>query len=250
MQKAVRKDKLVAGNQHHAADLRTTLEWLREQGDLIETDKPVDPDLEVTGLQKHMDGGCPVLFNNVKGKPNHRVHHQPVRRHERHQQDVRLEGRRRARAQARLCARASAQAGGDPAGRGAVPGARHRESEGREQVHGADPAHHLRARADRRLRHPLRHRRGIRWRLRPRLQPHELPLGQCRHVPDLARLAHVAGGQQVLQGGRAGSDHHVLRRAAGLHAARGRRLRLRHPAAWAATRSASPARCRARRSGW
>src|SRR6476619_2836483 len=73
MQKAVRKDKLVAGNQHHAADLRTTLEWLKSQGDLIETDKAVDPDLEVTGLQKHMDGGCPVLFNNVKGKPNHRV---------------------------------------------------------------------------------------------------------------------------------------------------------------------------------
>src|SRR5215472_3432243 len=54
-------------------DLRSTLEWLRAQGDLIETDKPVDPDLEVTGLQKHMDGGCPVLFNKVKGKPNHRV---------------------------------------------------------------------------------------------------------------------------------------------------------------------------------
>src|SRR6185312_14034627 len=31
------------------------------------------PDLQITGLQKHMDGGCPVLFNNVKGKPNHRV---------------------------------------------------------------------------------------------------------------------------------------------------------------------------------
>src|SRR6185437_7313611 len=73
MQKALRKEKPVAGNRHHAADLRTTLEWLREQGDLIETDKPVDPDLEVTGLQKHMDGGCPVIFNNVKGKPNHRV---------------------------------------------------------------------------------------------------------------------------------------------------------------------------------
>ncbi len=54
-------------------DLRSTLEWLRAQGDLIETEKAVDPDLEVTGLQKHMDGGCPVLFNNVKGKPNHRV---------------------------------------------------------------------------------------------------------------------------------------------------------------------------------
>src|SRR5947209_9078625 len=54
-------------------DLRSTLEWLRAQGDLIETGKEVDPDLEVTGLQKHMDGGCPVMFHNVKGKPNHRV---------------------------------------------------------------------------------------------------------------------------------------------------------------------------------
>ena len=49
------------------------MEWLRAAGELIETDKEVDPDLQVTGLQKHMDGGCPILFNNVKGKPNHRV---------------------------------------------------------------------------------------------------------------------------------------------------------------------------------
>ena len=93
-------------------------------GELIETDKEVDPDLQVTGLQKHMDGGCPVLFNNVKGKPNHRVDHQSVRRHGDHQPDVRLEGRRRAGAQARLRAVASDQAGGDRAERGAVPGAR------------------------------------------------------------------------------------------------------------------------------
>src|SRR6516165_2920154 len=58
---------------NQAFDLRSTLEWLRASGELIETDKEVDPDLQVTGLQKHMDGGCPVLFNNVKGKPNHRV---------------------------------------------------------------------------------------------------------------------------------------------------------------------------------
>src|SRR5438876_12249181 len=58
---------------HHAQDLRSTLAWLKAQGDLIETDKPVDPDLEVTGLQKHLDGGCPVMFHNVKGKPHHRV---------------------------------------------------------------------------------------------------------------------------------------------------------------------------------
>ena len=43
----------------------------KRQGDLIETDKPVDPDLEVTGLQKHMDGGCPVLFNVVSTNNYH-----------------------------------------------------------------------------------------------------------------------------------------------------------------------------------
>ena len=84
--------KLAPVQEHHAFDLRSVLDWLREQGDLIETDKAVDPDLEVTGLQKHMDGGCPILFRNVKGKPNHRVPHQSVRRHQGHQQDVRLEG--------------------------------------------------------------------------------------------------------------------------------------------------------------
>src|SRR6185295_376592 len=74
MQKALRKDKPIAVRKdHHAQDLRTTLDWLREQGDLIETDKEVDPDLEVTGLQKHLDGGCPVLFHNVKGKPHHQI---------------------------------------------------------------------------------------------------------------------------------------------------------------------------------
>src|SRR5262250_295296 len=65
--------KTAKAETHHARDLRSALAWLKSQGDLIETDKTVDPDLEVTGLQKHMDGGCPVMFNNVKGKPNHRV---------------------------------------------------------------------------------------------------------------------------------------------------------------------------------
>ena len=73
MQKTLRKERAAPGKEHHASDLRSALEWLRGQGDLIETDKPVDPDLEITGLQKHLDGGCPVLFNNVKGKPHHRV---------------------------------------------------------------------------------------------------------------------------------------------------------------------------------
>src|SRR5256885_16388360 len=72
MQDAVRKQKIKPAAPD-TVDLRSTLNWLKSQGDLIEPDKPVDPDLEVTGLQKHLDGGCPVLFNNVKGKPNHRV---------------------------------------------------------------------------------------------------------------------------------------------------------------------------------
>ena len=54
-------------------DLRSALAWLKAEGDLIDTDREVDPDLEITGLQKHLDGGCPILFNRVKDKPNHRV---------------------------------------------------------------------------------------------------------------------------------------------------------------------------------
>ena len=54
-------------------DLRNTIDWLRSEGDIIDTDKEVDPDLEVVGLQKHLDGSCPILFENVKGKPGHRV---------------------------------------------------------------------------------------------------------------------------------------------------------------------------------
>jgi 4-hydroxy-3-polyprenylbenzoate decarboxylase len=72
MQKVLRKEKHAAAADK-TLDLRAMLDWLRSEGDLVETDKPVNPDLEVTGLQKHMDGGCPVLFHNVTGKPNHRV---------------------------------------------------------------------------------------------------------------------------------------------------------------------------------
>jgi len=65
MQKAVRKEKLKAIKR--PMSLRDTLELLEAQGDLITSDKPVNPDLELTGLQKHFDGGCPMLFNKVKG---------------------------------------------------------------------------------------------------------------------------------------------------------------------------------------
>src|ERR687886_2162825 len=53
--------------------LRSALEWLDSQGDVIKTDVEVDPDLEITGLQKHLDGGPVLMFNNVKGKPHARA---------------------------------------------------------------------------------------------------------------------------------------------------------------------------------
>ena len=53
--------------------LRSALEWLETQGDVITTDVEVNPDLEITGLQKHFDGSSVILFNNVKGKPHARA---------------------------------------------------------------------------------------------------------------------------------------------------------------------------------
>jgi UbiD family decarboxylase len=55
------------------SSLRSSLEWLATQGDVLETDVEVDPDLEITGVQKHLDGGPVLLFNNVKGKPHARA---------------------------------------------------------------------------------------------------------------------------------------------------------------------------------
>ena len=55
MQKALHKDK-PQSDTADVMDLRKTLEWLKSQGDLIETDKPVDPDLEPAQLH-----GAPTL---------------------------------------------------------------------------------------------------------------------------------------------------------------------------------------------
>jgi 4-hydroxy-3-polyprenylbenzoate decarboxylase len=54
-------------------DLRTTIEWFKSQGVLMETNTEVNPDLEITGLQKHFDGAMPILFNNLKGYPHLRA---------------------------------------------------------------------------------------------------------------------------------------------------------------------------------
>ena len=58
---------VAAGASRDITSLRATIEWLRSEGLLIETDREVNPDLEITGLQKHFDGSLPMLFNKVKG---------------------------------------------------------------------------------------------------------------------------------------------------------------------------------------
>jgi 4-hydroxy-3-polyprenylbenzoate decarboxylase len=55
------------------SSLRSTLEYFREIGELVATAKEVDPHLEVAAIQKHFDGGAPLLWENVKGYPNARI---------------------------------------------------------------------------------------------------------------------------------------------------------------------------------
>jgi len=60
-------------SKEHLKDLRSSLEWLKSQDLLLETDMEVDGDLEITGVQKHLDGSIPFLFNSVKGYPHLRA---------------------------------------------------------------------------------------------------------------------------------------------------------------------------------
>src|SRR5437879_4582040 len=53
--------------------LPATIDWLRREGLLMETDVEVDGDLQLTGIQKHFDGSYPILFNKVKGYPHARA---------------------------------------------------------------------------------------------------------------------------------------------------------------------------------
>src|SRR5438552_10968847 len=69
----LRDPKGPAAPKEALRSLPATVEWLRKEGLLMETDTPVSGDLELTGIQKHFDGSYPILFNNVKGYPNVRA---------------------------------------------------------------------------------------------------------------------------------------------------------------------------------
>ncbi len=53
--------------------LRATLEALKKEGLVLETDREVDPKLEMAAIQKRLDGGPPLIFNKVKGYSNARL---------------------------------------------------------------------------------------------------------------------------------------------------------------------------------
>jgi UbiD family decarboxylase len=53
--------------------LRAALDWLKKEGLVLETNKEVNPKLEMTAIQKLLDGSPPILFNKVKGYSNARL---------------------------------------------------------------------------------------------------------------------------------------------------------------------------------
>ncbi|MFH1775662.1 MAG: UbiD family decarboxylase [Chloroflexota bacterium] len=52
--------------------LRSTLEFLKERGELLTVKKEVDPCYEVVGIQKGLEAGPTLLFEKIKGYPHAR----------------------------------------------------------------------------------------------------------------------------------------------------------------------------------
>jgi len=51
------------------SSMRSTIEYLKKKKDLITTTTEVDPVLEVSGIQKALEDGPAILFENIKGYP-------------------------------------------------------------------------------------------------------------------------------------------------------------------------------------
>ena len=58
---------MAAKVERDITSLRSTIKWLLSEGLIVETEREVNPDLEITALQKKFDGGLGMLFRNVKG---------------------------------------------------------------------------------------------------------------------------------------------------------------------------------------
>ena len=53
--------------------LRSTLEFLKSQDEVLTVTNEVDPHLEMAGISKAMDNGPAILFDNIKGYPGNRA---------------------------------------------------------------------------------------------------------------------------------------------------------------------------------
>jgi gallate decarboxylase subunit C len=53
--------------------LRSTLEMLQKQNEIITVNSEVDPHLEMAGISKAMDNGPAIVFDNIKGYPDNRA---------------------------------------------------------------------------------------------------------------------------------------------------------------------------------
>ena len=50
-------------------DIRRTIEFLEERGELLVVKGEVDPIYEIAGIQKALENGPVLLFENIKGYP-------------------------------------------------------------------------------------------------------------------------------------------------------------------------------------
>ena len=59
-------------NKKDISDIRDTIEFLKQEGELLTIKEPVDPIYETAGIQVALDNGPAFLFENIKGYPEAR----------------------------------------------------------------------------------------------------------------------------------------------------------------------------------
>lgn len=72
MTRSVESEEIIRPEDINIYSIRTAIEDLRKADELIESSVEVDPDVEFAAIQKKLDGGPALLFNNVKGQPHAR----------------------------------------------------------------------------------------------------------------------------------------------------------------------------------
>ena len=55
------------------SSMRSTIEFLKSQGEVLVTETEVDPICEISGIQKSLDNGLVLVFENIKGYPGVRT---------------------------------------------------------------------------------------------------------------------------------------------------------------------------------